>query len=241
MQQESSPATVQGWRKVAATGAKGGSYITESRSGAAATWTFSGTTFGAWLVAGPTFGYAKVYVDGVLKGTYNQYTIAQRYTSVRVIKGLSAGTHRVMVVATGLKGSKLAKGAYVGIDAFSIGASVRRPRPSRRGGRAPVAKTASAGRRALAGLAGESFTMTFVGTAIKWAHPTGTGFGIAAVYVDGVLKAKVDSYAASAHEHVLWSSALLASGKHTVRIVVLGTKRAAAKGTAVGVDYLQVR
>jgi hypothetical protein len=241
VQQESSPVTVQGWRKVAVTAAKGGSYLTENRRGAYATWTFSGTSFGAWLVAGPTFGYAKVYVDGVLKGTFNQYASAARFTSVRVIKGLAAGTHKVKVVVTGTKGSKLAKGAYVGVDAFSIGATVQKTPAVVTTWAAVAVKSASGGRRAVAGLAGETFSMTFAGTGVRWAHPTGPGFGIAKVYVDGVLKATVDSWSSTAREQVLWASPLVLSGRHTVRIVVTGTKRAAATGTAVGVDSLLVR
>jgi len=241
LQQETSPVVVQGWRKVAAAAAKGGSYLAESRRGAAVSWSFSGTAFGAWLVSGPTFGYAKVYVDGVLRGTFNQYSVVARYTSVHRVTGLTAGPHTVRVVATGVKGSRAATGALVGVDAFSVGATVSTtPRLVATWAGSAVA-AASEGHRVLAGLAGETVSMTFAGTGIRWARPTGPAFGIAAVYVDGVLRAKVDSWSAAAHEQVLWSSAVLAPGPHTVRIMVLGTKRVASRGTTVGVDYLEVR
>jgi hypothetical protein len=241
VQQETSPVVVQSWRKVTTAAAKGGSYLVEGRRGAAVSWSFSGTAFGAWLASGPTFGYAKVYVDGVLKGSFNQYSAVARFTSVHRVSGLAAGAHTVRVVATGVKGSRAAKGALVGVDAFSVGATVSKTPRLVAAWAGSAVPAASQGRRVLAGLVGETVSMTFAGTGIRWAHPTGPGFGIAAVYVDGVLKAKVDSWSAAAHEQVLWSSATLAPGQHTVRIAVLGTKRLASRGTVVGVDYLEAR
>ena len=239
-QQENGPATVQTWRTVRTTAAKGGSFVTETRPGAAASWRFSGTHFTAYLASGPTFGLAKVYVDGILKGTWNQYAAALKFTSARTVRGLANTSHTVTVLVTGIKGSRAATGASVGIDAFAAATLQKSPALTMRWARV-YAKAASGSYRALAVLPGETFAMTFAGVGVRWAHPVGPAYGIAVVYVDGVKKATIDSYAASAKEQVLWSSATLAAGRHTIQIVTLGTKRAASKGTTVGVDFLQAR
>ncbi len=52
----------------------------------------------------------------------------------------------------------------------------------------------------------------------------GAGRGHVHVYVDGVLRAKVDLYRSTAQQRaVVWQQAWTASGTHTVRLVVAGT------------------
>ena len=80
-----------------------------------------------------------------------------------------------------------------------------------------------------------------MGTGITWIHSVGRSHGKANVYIDGALKATVDLYASSTKEGVKWGVTGLASGKHSIRIVTLGTKRAAATGISVTVDALTVR
>lgn len=241
LQQENSPATVQTWRRIVTTAAKGGSYVVEGRAGATAAWRFTGTAFTAYLAAGPTFGLAKVYVDGALRTTWNQYASRLRFTSAHVVKGLAARTHTVTIVVAGKKGSRAATGAFVGIDAFAAGSSLQRtPSLTQRWARVKAAGAYGL-YRSLTALPGETFTMRFAGTGIRWVHPTGPAYGLAAVYVDGVKRATVDSYSPSARDRVVWTSTTLAAGRHTFRIVTLGTKRAVSKGTLVSVDFLQVR
>jgi hypothetical protein len=61
--------------------------------------------------------------------------------------------------------------------------------------------------------------------------------GKAAVYVDGKKIGVVDLYAKSAaSRRTVFFVTGLTSGRHKVKIVVLGTKRGAAKGHYVDVD-----
>ena len=61
-------------------------------------------------------------------------------------------------------------------------------------------------------------------------------------FIDGVKKATVDLYRSStAYKSSIWSSATLANGNHTLKIVVLGTKRSTAKGYDVSFDYFVIR
>jgi hypothetical protein len=71
---------------------------------------------------------------------------------------------------------------------------------------------------------GASATLTFTGRDVAWVATKGRGHGKATVYVDGVLVATVDLYAASASDRRLifarhWSTV----GTHTIRIVGLAT------------------
>lgn len=86
-------------------------------------------------------------------------------------------------------------------------------------------------------LRGSTATFTFTGTAVTWHTVTGPGQGDANVYVDGALKAAVDDYSATTKYHVARTVAGLATGPHTLRIVVRGVKGSAAgTGTEVAVD-----
>jgi hypothetical protein len=88
---------------------------------------------------------------------------------------------------------------------------------------------------------GQSTSMTFSGTGVVWTFQKAADRGKAAVYIDGVLKATVDQYSSSSVSRATWTASGLAAGRHTIRIVALGTKRTASKGTLVSVDALTVR
>jgi hypothetical protein len=61
------------------------------------------------------------------------------------------------------------------------------------------------------------------------------------VYVDAVLQATVDTYNPTRlSQQQLFTKSGLASGKHSIKIVVKGTKNAASKGHYVIVDAFNV-
>ena len=72
-------------------------------------------------------------------------------------------------------------------------------------------------------------------TSITWIARTGPDRGIAGVTIDGTSKGVVDLYATSPGTASTVFSGLR-SARHTVVIKVLGTKRAASKGTSVTLD-----
>ncbi|MGH3156691.1 MAG: beta galactosidase jelly roll domain-containing protein, partial [Streptosporangiaceae bacterium] len=90
--------------------------------------------------------------------------------------------------------------------------------------------------------AGAAVTLKFTGTAVEWAGPTNTNGGIADVYLDGKLAAKVDTYAPGGKEfqQVLFYSHGLAAGDHTLRIVVTGKQNPASTGDTVVVDAVNL-
>ncbi len=84
---------------------------------------------------------------------------------------------------------------------------------------------------------GAAATFTFHGSQAAWIATMARNRGKAAVYVDGKKVGVVDLYAKSAtSRRTVFLITGLTSGKHKVKVVVLGTKRGAAKGHYVDVD-----
>jgi hypothetical protein len=81
--------------------------------------------------------------------------------------------------------------------------------------------------------AGAQFSYAFTGTSITWFTVTGPTQGTARVYVDNVLKATVNNYAAATHYKVARTVKGLSSARHTLKVVVLG-----ARGSSLGKDTL---
>jgi lysophospholipase L1-like esterase len=90
--------------------------------------------------------------------------------------------------------------------------------------------------------AGASVTVNFTGTGVELAGPLNTNAGIADVYVDGNLAARVDTYApwGKQFQQDVFSAQHLRPGHHTMTVVVTGQKNPASSGTEVVVDAIQV-
>lgn len=90
--------------------------------------------------------------------------------------------------------------------------------------------------------AGDSVSVDFTGTAVRWIGPKNTNGGIAQVYVDGAQVATVDTYASAgkAFQQVLFAKSGLDAGGHTLKVVVTGQKNAASTAATVVVDAVDV-
>ena len=85
--------------------------------------------------------------------------------------------------------------------------------PSYSGGSAKWAKAA-----------GASATYAFTGRSVALVAAKGAGRGSVRVYLDGKLVATVSTHAtATAYRSLVWQKTFAASGKHTVKLVVVGT------------------
>jgi hypothetical protein len=238
--EESSPAVVFGWRQVSASRAYGGSCVAERLGGASASFDFTGTAATWYTVRGPAQGIANVFVDGVLAATVNNYAAVQRWRVPRAIDGLADGRHTVTIEAAGRKGNRLGTGRWVCVDAVQVGAELF-PTPALRLGWRTVADAdASGGRLAQSDGPRSSATVVFHGTGVSWYGvdlPTG---GKAKVFVDGALRATVDTYAARRLPAVRHAISGLENAVHTLQVVPTGTRRAASHGTSVFVDRVVV-
>ena len=89
--------------------------------------------------------------------------------------------------------------------------------------------------------AGDSVTVNFNGTAVRWIASLLPNGGITDVYLDGRMVATVDGYAAIRRsQHTMWSAYGLASGPHTLKLVATGTANSASSGTVLDVDAIDL-
>jgi bacillopeptidase F len=236
LEQETSAASGYLWQKASAAGAYGRSYLVADRKGASVTYRFTGRQVTWFTTTGPTQGRAKVYVDGVLKARVNNWSATNAWHVARTVKGLKSGTHSLRVVVTGAKGAP-AGGTAVAVDAMRVDAKKVVKSPVLvPGWRIAAISKASGGRYAVEHLKGASTSFVFAGTSVTWLTSSGPTMGRAKVYVDGVLKAKVDNYAARIRWGVRRTVTGLSQGTHTVTVVVSGAKKRASSGTDVVVD-----
>lgn len=92
-------------------------------------------------------------------------------------------------------------------------------------------------------IAGAQVTFSFDGTRASWIAAKGKEFGIAKVYVDGESKGTVDLFediSGLKYQDPVFEVKGLASGPHTVRVEVTGTKNSKATGTAINIDAFDV-
>jgi bacillopeptidase F len=114
----SNPSLVQRWAVASSTLASGGRYAVADQVGETVSLTFRGTSITWRTLLGKNMGKAKVYLDGVYKGTYDQFATSARGLS-RTWK-LTDRVHTLRVVATGTHRAG-ATGSRVVVDALSVG------------------------------------------------------------------------------------------------------------------------
>jgi len=225
------------WRTVSTTHAYGSRYIEDKTSGAWASFTFTGTSVSWYTLRDPYQGKARVEIDGVVKGTYDNYRSSAQYRYKRSW-GLSSGTHTIRVVALGTKRTT-AKDAYATIDAFGVGSTLYSNPTLNVSWRAAISSLASGSRVFQDRSSGANVYFHFHGTGIDWRTFWGPDQGIAKVYIDGSYKGQFDGYASSTRART-WSFIHLANAAHAFRIVVAGTKRSSSSNTYVTIDYFHV-
>ena len=82
----------------------------------------------------------------------------------------------------------------------------------------------------------------FTGTGVKWIGAKSNNYGKANVYIDGVLQgSNIDCYnSTKLYQQVLYTKTGLASGTHTIKVVVNGTKNASSTGYYIAIDAFEV-
>jgi beta-galactosidase GanA len=89
--------------------------------------------------------------------------------------------------------------------------------------------------------AGDSVSVDFTGTGVKWISNLDGNHGIADVYLDGTKVKTVDLYGATKqNQYVAYRASGLSAGAHTLKIVATGTNNASASGHFVTVDAIDV-
>jgi hypothetical protein len=235
------------WLEGTSSNYSGGTYRYTNGGNAAVT--FAGTSIDWVTTKGPVFGIARVSIDGGAGTDVDLYAATTAYKQkVWSATGLTPGQHTLRIEWTGTKNTA-ATAANVGIDAVDI---VGRPTLAHYEQTATdlrfegswltgTSSSYSGASYKYTFSAGSAVNIAFRGTRIDWITSKGPSFGIARVAVDNGAPVLVDLYAAStANKRVVWSATGLASGLHHVRIEWTGTKNAAATGTNVGIDALDI-
>ena len=113
------PAATYGWAVRGATAASGKAYALEDAAGSTYTFRFRGRGVDWVTVLGPTMGKARVAVDGVVKGTYDNWASATKYGVVRSFTGLADKVHTLTITVLGQRRSG-ATGSHVAVDRFGV-------------------------------------------------------------------------------------------------------------------------
>lgn len=234
----------------------GGRSALTNDKGAQVAITFTGTGI-TWIgVADPYSGIAWVYLDGTLH-TIDTYADTTRYQQpLFSVRGLAPGTHTLSIEVPHIRGPST-EGSWVWVDAFDIengsgvvgGTSASAGRVEQN--HAALSYTGtwfpntsvdhSGGSAVLAIDAGSRATIQFTGTSIVWIAYRDEWTGIARVFVDGALKATVDTYITPAQaQSPVYSVTGLVPGTHSLTIEVTGTQNPRSGGSWVWIDAFQV-
>jgi hypothetical protein len=115
----SSPALTYTWRIAATSAASAGAYATTSEGGSNVYFAFRGTGIDWYTVTGPSQGKATVYIDGINKGTIDNYASTAHYGVRRSYRGLSDTVHTIRIVVAGAKNAA-ASGTWIAVDRWGI-------------------------------------------------------------------------------------------------------------------------
>ena len=217
-------------------------------TGAAATYTFTGTGVTIWGVKDHDQGIAAFSVDG------GAATYADDYASTRTAqaplwssRGLAPGTHTVTISNTGTKNSassndtvaidyatvtpnisSIDDGATTGTNAFAYGSNW---------GTATGIGDLYEGTAHWNSTGGSTATLTFSGTGAVIYGVKDVDQGIATYSVDGGAARSVDDYnAARVPGASLFTVSGLNAGNHTITITVTGTKNSASSNDIIALD-----
>jgi YD repeat-containing protein len=248
------------WSEIDSAGAgaslSGNRGVFASASGARASFTFTGTGV-TWIgLPCEICGFANVFLDGALVGTVDTFAASRPASSTALFttRGLTSGSHTLAIEATGTQNAA-SGGANVVVDAFDVEGA-----PSGGGTGATrieddnprVVYTMNWLTQRRSDLSGGSIvecadtngtaSLTFNGTEVRWIGFKGPWAGIAEVYLDGALKATVDTYAPTEQAQVLmYTASGLPSGSHTIQIKVTGTWSASSVSAWIVLDAFDVK
>ena len=244
------------WAASASTARSGGSWKYSATSCSGAWVAFNGTRLDLIASKSPSYGIAKVVIDGGAPLYADLYASAFLHQqTVLSVPGLTAGAHTAVITWTGTRNAA-STGTVIGIDAIDVAgtltqatAPVSLTRFEETDGRIVLEGSWTAG--ASSSRSGGSWAYTNTATDTAWVSFTGTridliaskapSYGIARVTVDGGTPAYADLYGSSfTHKQTVFSAAGLASGPHTVKIEWTGTRNAASTGTVIGIDAIDV-
>ena len=115
----SAPSLSYVWGTVSTVAALGNLYSWANEPGASASFTFRGTSIEWDTVTGPQMGLCKVYVDGVLKATVNNYSAALTYHVKKMFTGLTDTVHSIRIIVSGIH-QAASSGSFIVVDGWVV-------------------------------------------------------------------------------------------------------------------------
>jgi len=233
----------------------GGQGVFAGAAGATASFTFSGTGV-SWIgFKCEQCGIATVHLDGAVVATVDTYAPTRPAASgaMYATTGLASGSHALVIEVTGTSNAS-STGAFIVVDAFDVEGSTS----GGGGGTTRVEETdpsvsyagtwysqtrsdLSGGTVVESSDPSGTATLTFTGTGVSWIGFKGPWAGIAQVYLDGTLKATVDTYSPTEQaQAVIYTASGLAAGSHTLMIKVTNTWNPSSSSAWIVVDAFDV-
>ncbi len=240
--QEDDPSVVYdgSWYASGFPGHSGGSARFAAGPGDRATFVFTGTAV-RWIGYRDEWsGIADLYVDGILREEIDTYASpGQARAEMHTIRGLAPAVHTLVIEATG-RGRPESGGNWIWVDAFDVVLRAEEDSPLVTYSGDWFINFSSGHSQGAAALAmgdGARATFSFTGTTASWIGYRDEWSGIARVYVDGRLRAELDTYASpSETESLVYTVSGLAPGIHTLAIEATRSKSASSGGGWVWVD-----
>jgi len=119
-------ATTGVWKAQYAAGFSGGRLSFSTTTGGSHSITFTGSRVAVVLDSGPNRGVADVYLDGVLKTSFDAYSVTAKSATAWESGDLTAGSHTIMVKVKGTKNVK-ATSTSVAVDYYRVWAKLPGP------------------------------------------------------------------------------------------------------------------
>ncbi|MCU1676627.1 MAG: hypothetical protein JWM93_1385, partial [Frankiales bacterium] len=239
----------ENWDRDANAAASGDAYIQSAMKGATVEVPFTGSSVAVYGMRAPDGGYATVKVDGVVFSTVSFYASTRQWQRKLVnVTGLTSGFHHLTLVVTG-KAPTLSKGTSVFVDAFATQAGRFEENASQ------VLQWWS-NRRATDAYGSDYDTTSYAASGDTGARPSGVAYvkgssvavvgckspdsGKVQVVLDGRAVATVDLYQSYTSCGQKFYSHSLTSGRHSVKLVLLGSRNARSTGNRVSIDVIKV-
>jgi C1A family cysteine protease len=234
------------WSTVTISSASGSSYTRSSTSTGSVSFAFNGSSVGLIATKASGMGKANVSIDGGAATVVDLYAATTAYQQLVFTKGgLTQGLHIVKITWN----STNASGKYVNLDAVDIVGTI--PTATHvdqsdahliwNGTWSTLTNTSYFGGNAKSINAAGSVTITFSGVSLNVIAAKARAYGRMSVSIDGGAATTVDLYSYStSYKQTVWSSGLLVSKTHTVKITWLGTRSSSATGTTIDLDGVDV-
>jgi len=211
-------------------------------------------------------GIARVFLDGTLRTTVDTYSAPGSCRQLILsLPGIGPGSHNFTVEVTGTR-NPASRSNWIWIDTIEITSvgDITLGAPTTGSGAGNSTNTTrieqtnsaiqysgrwfqntnvvhSGGSAVLATEKGSKATLSFSGTGVQWIGFGDQWSGIANIFVDGVFKTEVDTFASPTRaKTVLYSTTGLPPGNHTITIEVTGRRSARSAQNWIWIDAFDV-